>query len=57
MDTIEKLLKFGLPIIAALTAAGFAYTKSKKKQSTNSGSVKIKNSKIGGDVAGRDIKK
>lgn len=47
-----------LAIIAAVAGAGLIFKFAIKKKSTsNSGSVQIKDSKIGGDVAGRDIKK
>lgn len=47
-----------LAIIAAVAGAGLIFKFAIKRKSTSdSGSVQIKDSKIGGDVAGRDIKK
>lgn len=58
MDFSVNTTEIILAVIAAIAATGlifkFVVNKNKTK---NSGSVNIKDSKIGGDVAGRDIKK
>lgn len=58
MDLGNHTTQIILAVIAAIVGAGFVFKYvSKKKTAKNSGSVNIRNSKIGGDVAGRDIKK
>lgn len=58
MDFSDNTTQIILAVIAAIAATGlifkFVVNKNKTK---NSGAVNIKDSKIGGDVAGRDIKK
>jgi hypothetical protein len=58
MDFSDNTTQIILAVIAAIAATGliikFVVNKNKTK---NSGSVNIKDSNIGGDVAGRDIKK
>lgn len=58
MDFSDNATQIILAVIAAIAATGliikFNVNKNKTKKS---GSVNIKDSKIGGDVAGRDIKK
>lgn len=58
MDFSDNTTQIILAVIAAIAATGiiikFVVNKNKTK---SSGSVNIKDSNIGGDVAGRDIKK
>lgn len=58
MDFSGNITQIILAVIAAIAATGliikFVVNKNKIK---NSSSVNIKDSNIGGDVAGRDIKK
>lgn len=58
MEFINSTIQLILGIIAAIIGAGLIFKFVIKKNSNkNSGNVNIKDSKIGGDVAGRDIKK
>jgi hypothetical protein len=58
MDLGDHTTQIILAITTAIVGAGFVFKYvSKKKTTKKSGSVNIRNSKIGGDVAGRDIKK
>lgn len=58
MDFNDNTTQIIVAIIAAIAAAGLIFKFVIKKNSNkNSGNVNIKDSKIGGDVAGRDIKK
>ena len=58
MDFSDNTTKITLAVIAAIAAAGLIFKIVIRKNSNkNSGNVNIKDSKIGGDVAGRDIKK
>lgn len=58
MDFGNHTTQIILAIIAAIVGAGIIFKiVNKKKTTKNSGSVHIKDSKVGGDVAGRDIKK
>lgn len=58
MDFSNNTTQIILGIIAAIAAVGLIFKFVIKKNSNkNSGTVNIKDSKIGGDVAGRDIKK
>ena len=58
MDFADHTTQIILSFIAAIVGAGLVFKiVSKKKTTKNSGSVNIKDSKVGGDVAGRDIKK
>jgi len=58
MDFSNNATQIILGIIAAIIGAGLIFKfVIKKNRNKNSGNVNIKNSKIGGDVAGRDIKK
>lgn len=54
MDLGNLTTQIILAVIAAIIGVGLAFKFVIKKKS---GSVTIKDSKIGGDVAGRDIKK
>ena len=58
MDFGNHTAQIILAVIAAIVGAGFVFKYvNKKKTINNSGSVNIKDSKVSGDVAGRDIKK
>lgn len=58
MDLNDNTTKIILAIIAALIGAGLIFKfVIKRKNTKNSGSVNIRDSDVGGDVAGRDIKK
>ena len=58
MDFSDNTVKIILAIVAAIVGVGLVFKFIiKKKTAKNSGSVNIKDSRIGGDVAGRDIKK
>ncbi|HTJ48464.1 MAG TPA: hypothetical protein VL443_03340 [Cyclobacteriaceae bacterium] len=58
MDLSNDLTKIILAVITAIIGTGLIFKFiSKKKNKNKSGSVSIKNSKVGGDVAGRDINK
>lgn len=58
MDFGSHTTQIILAIITAIVGGGIIFKiVSKKKTTKNSGSVNIKDSKVGGDVAGRDIKK
>ena len=58
MNFSDNVTQIILAVIATITAAGVIFKFIMKKTSNkNSGKVNIKDSKIGGDVAGRDIKK
>lgn len=58
MDFSDNTTQIILAVITAIATAGLIFKFVIKKNSNkNSGSVNIKDSKIGGDVAGRDIKK
>lgn len=58
MDFGDQTTQIILAVIAAVVGAGLIFKiVSKKKTTKNSDSVNIKGSKVGGDVAGRDIKK
>ncbi|MBX7153621.1 MAG: hypothetical protein K1X91_01580 [Bacteriodetes bacterium] len=58
MDFSDNTRQIILAVIAAIAATGIVIRLVVNKNKTkNSGSVNIKDSKIGGDVAGRDIKK
>ncbi|MGB5025920.1 MAG: hypothetical protein WBO44_11245 [Saprospiraceae bacterium] len=58
MDLNENATKIILAVIAGIFGVGLLFKFIfKKKTTNNSGSVNIKDSKVGGDVAGRDIKK
>lgn len=58
MDFGDNTTQIVLAIIGAIIGTGLIIKfVSKKKITKNSGSVNIKDSKIDGDVAGRDIKK
>ena len=58
MDFTDNTTQIVLAIIAAIAAAGLIFKFVIKKNSNkNSGNVNIKDSKVGGDVAGRDINK
>jgi hypothetical protein len=58
MDLGNHTTQIILAIIAAIVGLGLVFKfVIKKKTTKNSGSVTIKDSRVGGDVAGRDIKK
>jgi hypothetical protein len=58
MNLNDNLTRIILGIITALITAGVVFKfVSNRKINKDSGSVNIRNSKIKGDVAGRDIKK
>ena len=58
MDIGNHTTQIILAVIAAIVGAGLVFKfVSKKKTNKNSGSVNIKDSNVGGDIAGRDIKK
>lgn len=58
MDFDDNTTKIILAVIAGIIGAGLIFKfVFKKKTTKNSGSVNIEDSKVGGDVAGRDIKK
>lgn len=58
MDFGDNTTKIIIAVIAAIIGAGLILKFVVKKKTTkDSGSVNIKDSKVGGDVAGRDIKK
>jgi hypothetical protein len=58
MNFSNSITQIILALIAAIAAIGVVIRIVVNKNKTkNSGSVKIKDSVIGGDVAGRDIKK
>ncbi len=58
MDLGDNTTQIIIGIIAAIIGAGLIFKFIVKKNTNkNSGQVNIKDSKIGGDVAGRDIKK
>lgn len=58
MDLGNHTTQIILAIIAAIVGLGLVFKfVIKKKTIKNSGSVTIKDSRVGGDVAGRDIKK
>lgn len=58
MDFGDHTTQIILAVIAAIAGVGFVFKYvNKKKTINNTGSVNIKDSKVGGDVAGRDIKK
>jgi hypothetical protein len=58
MDFGDNSTTIIVAIITAIFGLGFVFKfLIKKKTTQNSGIVNIKGSKIGGDVAGRDIKK
>ena len=57
MDLGDNTTQIIIGIIAAIVGAGLIFKFIVKKNTKKSGQVNIKDSKIGGDVAGRDIKK
>ena len=58
MNFGDNTTKIIIAIIVAIVGAGLVFKFTfKKKITKNSGNVNIKDSNIGGDVAGRDIKK
>ncbi|MEX6690190.1 hypothetical protein QTN47_21955 [Danxiaibacter flavus] len=58
MDLNDNSTKIILAVIAGIVGAGLIFKFVLKKKTTkNSGSVNIKDSNVGGDVAGRDIQK
>ena len=58
MDFGNNTTKIILAVITVIIGAGLVFKFIiKKKITKDSGSVNIKDSKIGGDVAGRDINK
>lgn len=58
MDLTNNTTQIILALIAGIAGAGLIFKFVIKKSSNkNSGNVNIKDSKVGGDVAGRDIKK
>jgi len=58
MDFGDHTTQIILAVMAAIVGAGLVFKYVNKKKTTkNSGSVNIKDSKVGGDVAGRDINK
>jgi hypothetical protein len=58
MDYSDNTTQIILAVIAAIAGAGLIFKfVIKKNRNKNSSNVNIKDSKIGGDVAGRDIKK
>jgi hypothetical protein len=58
MNLEDHTTQIILAVIAAIAGAGIIFKIVRNKKTIkNSGSVNIKDSKVGGDVAGRDIKK